>query len=329
MHRGTILALFVSILFCSPVLARQWAVEMFETTRHDFGSVARDAKAEYVFVLKNTYVEDVHIAGVRSSCGCTRVRIDKTLLKTHESGAIVAAINTGAFLGNKGATITVTLDKPFYAEVQLHVRAYIRSDVVLRPGSVDLGNVDQRTAVDRTITIDHAGRGDWRVLEVTSDNPHLSGEVVETRRTGGRVSYELAVHLDENALTGYINDYLILRTSDRRLTQVPVLVEGRVLSPITVSPASLFLGVLQPGQTVKKHLVVRGKKPFRVVSVTCDAESFQFDVSDEQEPKSVHLIPVIFVAGDEPGEVYQKIQIETDLIDCAQELSAYAEIISQ
>ena len=43
----------------------------------------------------------------------------------------------------------------------------------------------------------------------------------------------------------------------------------------------------------------------------------------------LHLIPVVFVAGDDPGEVYQKIQIETDLIDCAQELSAYAEIISQ
>ena len=67
-------------------------------------------------------------------------------LKTYEKGAIVATLNTPSFLGQRGATITVVLDKPFYAEVQLHVSGYIRSDVVFEPGSVQLGDLEQGTA---------------------------------------------------------------------------------------------------------------------------------------------------------------------------------------
>ena len=34
---------------------------------------------------------------------------------------------------------------------------------------------------------------------------------------------------------------------------------------ITVSPTALFMGVVQPGQKVTKQLVVKGKKPFRIL----------------------------------------------------------------
>ena len=36
-------------------LAQNWAAAMFETNSHNFGSVARGAKAEYEFVLTNKY----------------------------------------------------------------------------------------------------------------------------------------------------------------------------------------------------------------------------------------------------------------------------------
>src|SRR4030042_3125075 len=138
------LVLLLVFLAQSPAVGQPWAKKMFEETEHDFGTVARSAKAEYEFRLSNLYLEDVHIASVRSSCGCTSPRIKTPLLKTYEKGAIVATLNTRSFYGKKGATITVTLDKPFYAEVQLHVRSYIRSDGVFHPACVQLGSVDRR-----------------------------------------------------------------------------------------------------------------------------------------------------------------------------------------
>ena len=64
-------------------------------------------------------------------------------MKTYEKGAIVADLNTNSFYGQRGATITVVIDRPFYAVVQLHDRGYIRTDVVVDPGSIELGSVDQ------------------------------------------------------------------------------------------------------------------------------------------------------------------------------------------
>lgn len=297
---------------------------MFETTDHDFGSVARAAKEEFEFALTNIYVEDVHISGVRSSCGCTSVRVDEPLVKTYGKSAIIASFNTKSFQGQRGATLTVTFDKPFYAEVQLHVRGYIRSDVVLHPGSVQMGTVDQGQPARQKVSVSYAGRSDWQILEVKSANPHLAGEVVETRRRGGQVGYELTAYLDGEAPAGYLRDHLVLVTNDRRIKEIPVPVEGVVQTGIVVSPTSLFMGVVQPGQKVTKQLVVRSKEPFRIISVDCDDDSFEFDTSAEQEPKALHVIPVTFAAGTEPGKVTRMIRIQTDLGETPPELSAYA-----
>ena len=97
---------------------------------------------------------------------------------------------------------------------------------------------------------------------------------------------------------------------------VPLEVRGRVVSPLTISPASLFLGVLDPGQAVTKQLVVKGNKPFKVLNVKCDGAGFEFKPPAD-EPKNLHFIPVTFTAGENPGKITQDIEIETDLGDGA------------
>ena len=324
MLRQAAAALLIIVLSCSSGFGQDWATPMFETTEHDFGTVARGAKAEFEFVLSNIYVENVHIASVHTSCGCTSVSIKNPLLKTYEKGAIVARLNSHSFYGRKGATITVTIDQPFFAEVQLHVNSYIRSDVVFHPGSVQFASVKQGAPADSRVAINYAGRPDWQILEVRSANPHLSGEVVETNRAGGQVGYELLVHLDRHAPAGYLQDHLVLVTNDRNSTQVPVPVEAKIETGVTVSPSSLFMGVVQPGQQVTKPLVIRADKPFRILSVTCDDTNFTFDVSAETEPKAIHLIPVTFAAGTDAGKISKMIRIETDLGETLPELSAFA-----
>jgi hypothetical protein len=325
MMRRILCAFVLFASLAATASAQDWATKMFETTSHDFGSIARGAKAEFEFVLSNIYLEDVHIASVHSSCGCTDVEIKQpATLKTYEKGAIVARINSRAFMGQRGATLTVVFDKPFYAEVQLHDSVYIRSDVVFNPGSVDMGAIDQGTALDRQVDVSYAGRSDWQIVGVKSANPHLSGQLLETQRSGGLVSYRLKVRLDGKAPAGYLRDYLTLTTNDFQSPQIPLAVEGMVQPGVTVSPSSLFMGVVHPGEKVTKQLVVRAKKPFRITSISCEDKSFQFDAAKEDTPKLVHLIPVTYVAGTDPGKVLKMIRIETDLKDQLPELSAYA-----
>jgi hypothetical protein len=148
--------------------------------------------------------------------------------------------------------------------------------------------------------------------------------MTETARGNGRVAYDLLVRMTKDAPTGYVKDQLILVTNDSQAREFPVDLHGRITSEITISPTKLFLGVVNPGQKVSKNLVVRGKKPFKITDIDAP-ESFQIEPSTDA--KVVHLIPVIFTAGEEAGRVSQKISIHTDQGDVVQAFTAFAEVV--
>ena len=311
MHRRLTLIATVFLLVTTPAIGKEWARKMFEEHAHDFGTVARGGKAEFEFVIQNIYKEEVHIASVRSSCGCTTPTIINPTLKTWEKGAIRAKFNSRTFLGQKSATVTVTIDKPYFAEVQLTVKGYIRSDIVLQPGSVDFGDIDAGVSAQRQVAVTYAGRDTWSITGIEMPNSFLRSELMETRRGGGRVDYQMKVRLSEDAPQGYLSEQFFLITNDSRMEKIPVTVSGRVLPSVTVSPQSLALGVLAPGQRVTKQILIRSKKPFAVTGVACDGDCLTFDQPEGQ--KKLHMIPVTFTAGDEPGKLAMKIKIKTDI----------------
>ena len=147
------------------------------------------------------------------------------------------------------ATVTVVFDKPFYAEVQLTVNGFIRGDVVFEPGEVNFGEIDQsHSAEQRKVGVTYAGRSDWKIVDVRSAGQHFEVELKETGRQAGRVTYEMLVRLKDNAPAGFFQDQLTVLTDDQQLKSIPLMIQGSVVAPISVSPAALFLGVLEPGQ---------------------------------------------------------------------------------
>ena len=321
MERKIVLLGVIAFFLAIPAYGQEWADKMFEVKTHDFGTVARYAKVEYEFIFTNLYVEDLHVADARASCGCTSVRIKNPLLKTFERGSIVATFNTNAFLGPHGATITVNIDQPFPAVVQLHVTGVIREDVVVNPPEVVLGDVDAGTPSERRIVA--SGRLGWQVVSVRSTNPHINAEVVRADNVGNQVNYELRVSLDKSAPVGYLKDHLLVTTNDPSLPQLPILVEGRVVSPITVSPSTWYIGGLQPGKKASKSFVVQGKKPFKILSVTGDGAYFETTPSiKSDEAKTLHVLTVSVDAKAKPGKAVENLQIKTDLNDTVAEVQA-------
>jgi len=308
--RSAVFALAVGVMCTSVASAQQWADKMFETRKHDFGTVARGSKVEYRFKLTNPYKETVHIASVRSSCGCTTPMVEIDTLKTYEEGAIIAHYNTSSFTGYKSATLTVTIDQPYYAEVQLHVNGYIRSDVVFSPPSVQFGNVDLGTPGKAKVEVLYAGRQDWKLTDVRSVNPHFEVDVTETRRGSGQVGYELEVSLKEDAPAGAIDDQLILVTNDSRQPRIPLYVDGRVVSAIRATPSPLNLGNVAPGEKLTGQLIVTGKAPFKITGIDCDDARLAFALPDQA--KKTHVLPVTFTADDTPGSVLDKVRLKTD-----------------
>lgn len=326
--RHLLAALLALLLGSLPAAGQEWTRKMVTESSHDFGTVARGAKVEYRFPISNPFQETFHIAGVRSSCGCTEPTIAgaKTELKTYEKTEVVANFNTRSFTGNHQATLTVTFDKPWFFEIQFTVFGNIRSEVQVQPEQVAIGTIEQGQEADRRVTVTHSGLSDWKILDVRSVNSNYEVEVKSGPKTLGQVSYDLLVHLKKDAPPGYLKDQLILITNDANAPQFPIEVEGLVKPELAASPQSLVLGMLEPGKSATKSIVVSDtRRPFKVTAVHCDDDSFNFKVPDAA--KNVQVIPVTFTAPEKPGKVVRKILIDTDLgKSFAVEVVAQAEV---
>lgn len=310
--RVWVATLAVGLSAVSAASGQQWATDMFNHRSHDFGTVARGAKVEHRFPVENIYLEDAHIASARVSCGCTSPEVPTRILKTWDKADVITRVDTAAFLGQKDVTITVVFDRPFYAEVQLQIHCYIRSDVVVQPGLVQFGAVAQGTASQQKVTISYAGRSDWQIQGVESANPSLTAQAVEVARGGGLVTYDLYVSLAANAPPGYIRDQLYLVTNDLnpRSIRVPVPVEGVVQSALTVHPSPLYMGTVEPGKSITRQLVVSGNTQFRVLGV--ESTNAQFQCTPPAAAGVLQRIPVVFAAGNQPGKIVGRIRIQTD-----------------
>ncbi len=234
-----VLSLFC-LVSCSVIANADWTDTAFPVKHHDFGTVAVAAKTEFRFPVHNRLGSPMHIQSVRASCGCTTPTVETPYIDPNQSGTIHAKFNTHSFKGKKGATLTVVIDQPFYAEVRLRVDGYIRSDIVLSPGSIDFGTISQGERARKATKLYYAGRDSWSIIDVQSNRPWLLPEVKELSRGGGRVNYELSVVVREDA-SGAFQDEVVIVTNDKSKPRVPIRVTGRVDSPLTISPKAIAL----------------------------------------------------------------------------------------
>lgn len=294
----------------SSLVLADWADEALPIKKHDFGTVAVAAKTEFRFPIKNPLNQDLHIRDVRASCGCTTPIVETPTIEPGGTGSILARFNTHSFKGQRGATLTVVFDRPYYREVQLRVDGYIRSDMVFHPGAIEFGTVDQGESVSKTSKLMYAGRSDWKVLEIKSNRPWLMPRVEQTLRGNGRVDYDVTVDLREDAPTGFFQDELIVVTNDRSMPRVPLPVSGNVESPLSISPQAIALGSLKPGEAVKQRIIVRGQQPFLIESISC--EGWDVDYEAASEPKETHILFATFTPSAEAtGAQKATIEIKT------------------
>lgn len=289
---------------------------MFDHTFHDFGVVARGSNVEHRFKIRNIYLEDAQITSVRTSCGCTSVQITKQLLKTYDTAEIVAVLDTKKFLGHKEATITVTFSQPYPAEAQLRITSFIRGDVVCEPGAIHFGTVVQGNRAPVQVLVSYAGRNDWKITDIQSNNPYLAATIREVSRAYGKVTYDLGIILTEKAPVGYVKDFVLVATNDltAQTARITLPVDGNVIPPptaVTAGPSPLLFGAVDAGQSVTRNMVVRGKSPFRILEATGPDSRFRFQCPTEA--KTVHLVPATLTAGATPGLISGKIRLRTDV----------------
>lgn len=304
-------ALVAALAFAGPALAQDWARKMFDEMDHDFGVVARGSDTVFKFPVKNIYKDDVVLESVRSSCGCTSADLEHPIIKSFETGYIVAKFNTRTFTGVHSATLTVQISQPYRAQVQVRVHGNIRGDVVFEPGSVEFGQIDQGTPQEKKVTVSYAGRSGWNIDDVRSSSDFLEAELVQRERNGGRVVYDLVTRLRESTPAGFLKTQLVLVTNDGANPRIPLEVSAEVRPELTVAPGTIVLGDIRQGETVTKRVLVRGKRPFRITEVKCDDDCLSFEQSDSASDKQ--MVTLNFTAKGDARRIKAPVTFITDL----------------
>ena len=288
-----------------------WVYQLFDEKSHDFGDVARGADVKHQLKVTNPFEETVRVVSVGKTCGCTDAKAKFTELKTHEVGYIDVSMDTVKFLGEKKSNVLATFafEGGTTATAQIPVRSFIRSDVVVQPGAANFGSVDIGAGSVKTLSVNYAGRGDWKIDDYKNSSPYVDVKLEEQSRTPGSVSYQLQVALKPDAPVGTVRDRIVLHTSDGKTSTVPVLVEAKVEPDIVVTPAQVQLGMLQPGQEKTVNVVIRGKKPFLIDEVICQsADCFAVRLGEQARP--VHVVPLTVKTPASGGSLAETFEVK-------------------
>jgi len=299
-----------------PVMApgqQQWAEKMFTKGRtHDFGTVPRGAQLTHSFEITNPYAVEMQITEVKSGCGCVTARAVKTVLQPRESTSIEVRMDGTRFVGPKTVGIRVTVGPRYISSAELRVSANGRTDVVFNPGQVSFGNVTAGETPTKTVMMEYAGTLDWKVTEVVAKDFPYDVAVKEAYRRPGQVGYELSVTLKKSAAVGPLRHELLVKTNDPATPTVPLLVEGQVVSSLSVQPGSLSLGVMKVGEPLIRRVLVRGASPFRITEVKAEGVEVEGGLADKQA--NTHFL-TLKVRATAAGAFRRQVQIKTTAQD--------------
>jgi hypothetical protein len=269
---------------------RNWAEKMFSDMRLEMGTVAKGTTVQKTLTITNLYKEDITVSGLATSCGCFHAKTDKKTLKTHEVATITVDMNTIKFQGERHANLNVTLQfQSAYKSVQVPLHGFIRTDVTIEPGFLNLGTVEQGQGASKSVTVKFSGRQGMKVKEVRSNNPLIKTEV--KHRNGGFGSEsDVVVTLDPSAPLGAVRDLLTIVTSDGNNSTMQVDVAGKVEPDLVLTPTVLSLGKLRPGVEKTYSVVLRGHRPFAIEKLERDSPVNCWVSKYSKEARSVHPI---------------------------------------
>lgn len=87
-------------------------VAVFDGNDFDFGDIKQGDKVEHTFMLKNTGKRELVIRKVTSSCGCTAVTPQKTVIAQNESVPLKVVFDSTGKMGRQNKSITVITNDP-------------------------------------------------------------------------------------------------------------------------------------------------------------------------------------------------------------------------
>jgi hypothetical protein len=288
-----------------------WAQKMFSDLRLEMGTVAKGTQVRKTLTVTNLYKEDITLAEVRTTCGCFQASTDKKVLKTHDVATVAVTMDTIRFKGKRDANLDVTLtfDNSTYKSVRIPLHGFIRTDVEIEPGVLNLSTVEQGRGVTKSIGVRFVGRPGAKITDVRANNPQLQVSAKPRFQDYSRSEFDVSVALNPSAPLGDVRDLLTIVTNDPANPELQVEVYGKVEPDLVVTPSAIPLGNLRPGVEKTFRVSIRGQRPFTIEKLERDSAVDCWKCKFSKESRSVHLVTLTMNPPDTPGDYIETFTI--------------------
>ena len=304
-----------------PALARavdsDWKTTVFPERAHDFGNVARGSQVRHAFPVINRTNTEIRIATWRTKCGCTDVRVGASVIPPGTQTTVEATIDTTKFQGYKASGLTLVIDRPVFAEIDLNMTCFIRGDITLSPGQIDFGTVRPTEKLpSAALTLTYAGgRSAWEIADMKTQTAKVKAVAKELDRSAdGQVRWLVTATLQPGLTNGFFKDEITLITNDSPRQTIPISVVANIQSAVSVTPSIINFGQVRPGQSVSKVVRVRSSVSLPITKLAASRTELQ---TVEQTTGSApdHTLNITLKAPATAGPFHAILKIESDLKD--------------
>jgi hypothetical protein len=308
--RKAVIALLFSYAAAPPAMAQTtaWADKLFAGDLvHDFGVVPHGAQLKYTFKMTNIYKYPLEITNIRVECGCVSVKESTKLLKPNDTGTLSINMDGTRFTGLKTVKVFVSVGPEWVSTATLTVRAQARADVVFNPGEIDFGLVHHGQNPAKFIDVEYAGSFPWAVSEIIKSSTAPFDLKVEELKNRAFRGYRIYATMKPDAAAGSFKQEVLLKTNDPATPTLTFNVLGNVQATLSVQPELL---TFKSGETEPKRIVVRGTRPFRIVSIDGQGDGVTAKLPDRLA--STQIVEISFNPTS-AGDMKKQLQIHTDL----------------
>jgi hypothetical protein len=264
--------------------------------------------------LNNNLSDDIKILHINKSCACTEAALDKSELKSKESGTLHVILNAQDRIGAFLTTIEVywkVLNSSRQGKSRITILGRATTVANVSPRIINIGNADAATPITSEVIISQGTASvPWNGIIISSD----IGEVRQEKITDSQYKVILTLHpstMPIGEIAGSITIKLCF--NGRMIGRKYVLpIEGHIASDISASPNGIFLSVLKPGTIKEGDILIKstGQMPIRVLSIVPSDPALVVVKSDDSANLKYTNIHYKFVSPQVEGPLRINLNIK-------------------
>ena len=175
---------------------------------YDFGEAPSGESVQATFTLRNDGDAPLHIAYVRTSCGCTTTVLEKRDLAPGEEMPLVATLSLKNRRGPQSKRVTIGSNDPDQPNVRAIIQGTAIRHLTISPSIIYLFSATQGQPITRTVELLSDSNTPFNIISIEASHPDLAIGVEPLSAS----AYRLSLTLPSTWPAGRIDESMRLHT---------------------------------------------------------------------------------------------------------------------